>query len=423
MSKLSFLEHIFSITNLVQHKQICFLGIKIKFPREIKYNDTYDNLPIVNNRIVVRNHIGSYGCEPKYIVEELLKQNLPYEIIWVVNRQILKFINDYPKQLKLVMKGSPEELKAYKTAKIWVDNERRSYYVKKGLCKRPEQVYIQTFHGSLGIKKTGIDRNDVTKSALKVAKKDASNVDYLISNGTYTTDFFKRIFQGYGTILETGHPRNDVFFKKDSDLKKKVYESFNIPEDKHIVLYAPTLREDRDMTCYTLDFDRLTESLSKKFGGEWVVMSRLHPLMIDYKDKLNMNFSNVIDATDYSDIQELLVSADAIVTDYSSCIYDFMLSRKPGFIYATDVEKYNNGRGLYYPLTSTPFPVASNNDEMVKNIEQFDYDTYKVGVEEFLKGKGCIDDGHASERVVELIKNIINNAQEKEPTDKQEACV
>ena len=58
----------------------------------------------------------------------------------------------------------------------------------------------------------------------------------------------------------------------------------------------------------------------------------------------------------YSDIQELMVSSDALITDYSSCIYDFMLSRKPGFIYATDADKYNNGRGLYYSLTSTPFP-------------------------------------------------------------------
>ena len=150
---------------------------------------------------------------------------------------------------------------------------------------------------------------------------------------------------------------------------------------------------------------------------------RLHPRLVNLMQDCVENKDYVIDATNYSDIQELMVSADAIVTDYSSCIYDFMLSRKPGFIYATDVEKYNNGRGLYYPLTSTPFPVASNNDEMVKNIEQFDYDTYKVGVEEFLKEKGCIDDGHASERVVELIKNIIDNAQEKEQTDKQEACV
>ena len=86
-----------------------------------------------------------------------------------------------------------------------------------------------------------------------------------------------------------------------------------------------------------------------------------------------------------------------------------MLSRKPAFIYATDIEKYDNERGFYYPLTSTPFPVATNNEELTNNIENFDNENYKINVENFLKEKGCIEDGHASERVVDLIEEVMNN--------------
>ena len=392
-----FLNKIFSVQNDgINHKQINLLGFKIKFASEIQDQQFYHHLPIQDNKIVFCHHLGSYACNVKYITEEILKQKLPYDLVWIVNKNILKFQKDFPKNVRLVMTHTAEAYREYATAKIWVDSERRSSYISKGLFKRDGQVYIQTFHGSLGIKKTGEDRNDFKKSSFSISKIDSSQIDYLISNGKYTSDFFKRIFWNNGQILETGHPRNDV------------------PSDKKIVMYAPTLREDKDITCYTLDIHRLSEALSQKFGGEYVVITRLHPLILDLKYDFLMNFDDIIDATDYSDMQELLVSTDILITDYSSCIYDFMLSRKPGFIYATDVKKYDNTRGLYYPLTSTPFPVASTNDELVEKIKNFDEEVYKKDVEEFLKEKGCIDDGHASERVVELIKNIIDKAQSKE---------
>ena len=130
---------------------------------------------------------------------------------------------------------------------------------------------------------------------------------------------------------------------------------------------------------------------------------------VDFKDDLSFDFTKIIDATDYSDIQDLLVACDCLITDYSSCIYDFMLSGRPAFTYATDVDKYDNDRGLYYSLTTTPFPIATNNDEMTKVISEFDDEMYQIQVKKFLKDKGCIDDGMASKRVVELIKSVIEN--------------
>ena len=130
-------------------------------------------------------------------------------------------------------------------------------------------------------------------------------------------------------------------------------------------------------------------------------MKHLTNLLIPQSD-------SIIDVTMYQDIQELLASADIAITDYSSCIFDFMLTKKPGFIYATDIEEYNTERGFYYPLEETPFPIARNNEELIQNILNFDNEKYQQKVEKFLKDKGCIEDGHASERVVELIKEIIN---------------
>ena len=416
--KLSFWENIFSVVNDEMDKQICILGFKFRFrnKKKVEQANIYKDLPIENNKIVFRHHFGSYACNVKYITEEILRQKLPYDIVWVVNKNILKFLKDFPAGIRLVMEDTSDAVKEYSTARIWVESERRRSFIKKGLYKRDGQIYIQTFHGSLGIKKTAADRNDLSKKALVISKVDASQIDYLISNGAYTTAFFKRIFWNNGKILETGHPRNDIFFKDTTQVKEKVYNELHIPANKKIVLYAPTFREDKDFSCYTLDFQRLINALEQKFGGEYVILLRVHPLLINLKDKYITDFRNIINATDYSDMQELLAAADVVITDYSSCIYDFMLTYKPGFIYATDVKKYDSERGLYYPLSSTPFPVAENNDEMVKNIENFDYEKYKKEVKEFLDGKDCIDDGHASERVVKLIKSIIETPDKVEET-------
>lgn len=413
ISNMSLLEYIFSIKDVdLRHKQICILGIRVKIRKPIKIYSIYKNLPVENNKIIFRTFNGGYNCNPKYIAEEIIRQNLPYKLVWVVNKNILTFIDDFPKdRIKLVMNDTPEEIKETSTAKIIIDNERRTTYIDRGILKRPEQIYIQTFHGSLGIKKTGVDRKDATKHALRICKIDSSQIDFLTSNGTYTTNFFKKMFWNYGKILEYGHPRNDIFFKSNENIKKKICRYFNIQPDKKILLYAPTLRESGSLDCYSLNFEKLIQAITKKFSGEWVIIKRLHPLLLDRQDEFVPQGTNIIDGTNYPDMQELLASIDILITDYSSCIYDFMLSYKPGFIFAADIKKYDNERGLYYPLTSTPFPVAENNDELIKNIENFDYETYKIKVKKFLDGKGCIDDGHASERVVELIKEIITNAE------------
>ena len=154
----------------------------------------------------------------------------------------------------------------------------------------------------------------------------------------------------------------------------------------------------------------LLNALIERFAGDWVLMIRHHPRIA--KEQISLiphDNENIIDVTYYSDIQELLISADVVMSDYSSCIFDFMLTKRPAFIYATDIKKYNSERGFYYPLEATPFPIATNNKQLVQNIKNFDFKEYKQKVEIFLKEKGCIEDGKASERVVDLIRECIAN--------------
>ncbi len=90
-------------------------------------------------------------------------------------------------------------------------------------------------------------------------------------------------------------------------------------------------------------------------------------------------------------------------------IFDFVLKGLPGFIFVSYIEKYNTERGFFYPLEETPFPIAINNKQLLDNILNFDKDIYSDKVKFFLKDKGCVEDGHASERVVDLIQSILLN--------------
>lgn len=400
-----------SITDEDEHRTYKIFGIKIKkrnyHPHKM-YLKMYRDYPIDNHKILFKTFKGMYNCNPKYIAEEILRQNLPYELIWVVDENILKYYHDFPKNIKLVMRGSKEDYHAHLTAKFWITHKRENYYIHKGLKKREGQIYIQTWHGSLGIKKTGEVSHSAKKKFTNLCKQDAAQYDYLISNGTYTTNFFKECFWNNGQIMEFGHPRNDIFFRDNTELKRKIQERLNISADKKIVMYAPTFRDDYNTDCYGIDFEKVLSEINSAGKGEYVFVLKLHPKLMNLRDEIISKYENceIIDATDYGDMQELLAISDILITDYSSCAYDFMLTGRPVFIFATDIKEYNTLRGLYYPLTTTPFPIAENNSQLVENIKKFDNEKYLKGVEEFLKGKGCIDDGHASERVVELIKKL-----------------
>lgn len=381
------------------------LGIPVNVNR--RFSEKYGNLPIVQNKIVFDNYMGrGFGCNPKYILEEIVRRKLDYDIIWVLSERE-EFGNEQVPNLKIVKYNSDEALKEYATAKIWVSNYHKIDYVQRGLQKKEDQYFIQTWHGSFGIKKI---ENDVAllkdnESWLRCAKLSSAMTDYWISGSAFETDVYKNAFWDVREVLEYGHPRNDIFFGNNENIKDKVYDILKINKNKKYFLYVPTFREDLRTGCYDLQFENIKSVLHDRFGGEWEAVVRLHPRT--RKSAADIMGSCIIDATYYEDIQELLVCAGVVVTDYSSCIFDFMLSGRPAFIYAPDRKSYEEERGFYYSLSKTPFQIAETNEELLYNIENFDEKQYNASVEVFLADKGSVEDGHASERVVELIKQLM----------------
>ena len=360
---------------------------------------------------------GDYTCNPKYITEEMLKQGVDANIVWAGRKRSICTPGAFPYGVKTVDIYSYEMMQEISTAKIIITNSVE--YHKRKLPIKKGQVVFQTWHGSLGIKRFDKGHNN-GKAWVKAAEYNGKVADYCISNSTFENDVYRESFWDKSEILEYGHPRNDILVRPmDDALKariKEIREGLEIPEGAKIVLYGPTFRDAHNFDCYNIKPDILFLALKARFGGEWVLLTRYHPTV----RKLGTRFGggkNIINVSRYPDIQELMLIADIAITDYSSWIYDFMLTRKPGFIFATDIEKYDNERGFYFSLYSTPFPVATSPGELALNVLDFDDKKYADDLEAFLVDKGCFEDGHAAERTVEKIKEILAQAEVEAQND------
>jgi CDP-glycerol glycerophosphotransferase len=141
--------------------------------------------------------------------------------------------------------------------------------------------------------------------------------------------------------------------------------------------------------------------LSERFNCEFVFAYRLHP---NIAQSPRPDFlQGLIDVSFYQDTQELLVATDVLLSDYSSILEDFMLTGRPGFVYAPDIASYNEDRGFYYPLKDRPFSVATDQSELVYNILNYNEDEYKHNVERFVDLIELYDDGNGDEDLAKII--------------------
>ncbi len=179
-------------------------------------------------------------------------------------------------------------------------------------------------------------------------------------------------------------------------------------------MYAPTFRggsqqQSRAINseASTVDFERLISALEKRFGGVWYVFLRLHPQLAAKMQALAVEnrMERMVDVSQLPDMNEIIAGSDAFLTDYSSAVYEGAIAGLPGFIYADDLKEYIADRGdLMFDMYSLPFPVALNNDELEERILTFDEQKYKKDWELFAGKTGIVEDGHASERVADLIE-------------------
>ncbi len=377
---------------------------KIKNRYILATRSFYIKKKIDPNKIAFMPYQGRYECNPKWICEELIKRNKKFNLVWIAKEKGFNEKEQFPKELKIVKFPSKECYEEISSAKIVVMNAMELNYLK--YKKKKDQFYIQTWHGSMGFKILFSDNN----SAWRVkAHKLGDITDYIVSNSKFEEKVYRECYWQKPELLKYGHPRNDILMN-EKDIKKYsnlIRKKYDIDKKTKIALYAPTYKDDFKLESYDLDFDRIKKALEEKYKCPFVIFTRVH-----FKLYNNVNFSKVtkgtINVSAYPDMQELLCAVDVGITDYSSWMCDFVLTRRPGFIYAGDIGDYEKGRGFYYPLESTPFKVCKNTNELCEAIKKFDDKKYQKEVDKFLKDRGCYETGNASEKVVDKILEIMN---------------
>lgn len=355
-------------------------------------------LPVQKQKIIFSNfNGGGFGDNPKYVAEACIRRGLPYKLYWVCTNP--KADGPYPAELTLIRPNTLSFVYHMATARFWVDNTRKLYYFKK----KKNQLYIHTAHGGPGMKRIERDAQEgLTPEYVAYAKRDSAHMDLLLSNCRFFTQCLRSSYWYDGPILEKGIPKNDLYFRNVPEQRKLIRDYYGLPEDARLVLYVPTWREDRKLNVYHLDFEGCLNAFEERFGGSWYMLMRMHPNV--NADDFDIRYTDrVLNASPYPNVQELLAGGDAVITDYSSCGFDYIQLDRPSFIYAEDYEQMKHDRGFYLELDEIPVPAAFSNEEMIQNIREFSWEEYECRRAPFMERMDYYDDGHASDAVVDYI--------------------
>ena len=202
-------------------------------------------------------------------------------------------------------------------------------------------------------------------------------------------------------------PRNDDFFKSEKikTTNIKFRRLFDIDLDELVILYMPTFRDDGSLDAYNLNYSKLIHTFQNKFRKKVKILVRLHP-NVD-SSFINLPDTNCINVSIYSNPQDLMMSADVMITDYSSASIDFMLLNRPVFLYLPDYQSYVNDRPLDDNFTKLPFPRAYHHNELTEIIRGFERSNYDEKVRLYELEDVRFDRGKASVQCANWIEEKI----------------
>ncbi|MCF2526833.1 bifunctional glycosyltransferase/CDP-glycerol:glycerophosphate glycerophosphotransferase [Yinghuangia soli] len=378
------------------------LGRKLTGPKTKAkaYAKLFMKLPIRKGTVVFESHMGKqYSDSPKYIYEEMRRAGVPFEGIWSYSGKPTGF----PKDAKLVRRGSLEYYRALAQAEFWIDNQG----FPRDILKRPETTYIQTWHGS-ALKNMGDDvpaEKRRTQAQRAATRRMLDRFDYFVTRSQHDADTLVRAFGLRAEVLPIGYPRNDALVDRGAGLAAELRElrtKLRLDDDRRVLLYAPTFRQDDNGAVeFEMPFD--LERFGREFGRDWILLVRTH-----YLDQFSVppgarDF--VRNVSGVHDITPLLLTADALVTDYSSVMFDYALLDRPMFFYAYDYEAYTqHERGTYFDLReAAPGPFTRDEDELFAALRDFDAarDDYADARRDFVRRFGEFDTGTAAKALVQ----------------------
>jgi CDP-glycerol glycerophosphotransferase len=343
---------------------------------------------------------GKYSDNPRAISEELHRRDPSFRQIWVLEKPD-PLLPDY---VEPVLPCSWSHLAWMGRAQYVVSNGGMPIYWRK----KPDQFYLQTWHGS-PLKKFAYDIERPqwarAKRYLRHFSHDVSSWDLLLSQSRFANGVLRRAFRYEGPILDSGYPRNDPLLSADADrLRDETRTRLGLEDGVRAILYAPTWRDS-----YTFNLDLDLAAVADQLGPGTVLLLRAHNHVA--KTVAAQPHPRVWNVSTIPDPRELLLAADAMISDYSSIIFDFAITRRPILLFTHDIDRYRDEmRGLCIDLDQeAPGPMLRTMPELVdalKALENGSVDSHREAQERFVERYTEFDDGRAAARTVETVFGV-----------------
>jgi CDP-glycerol glycerophosphotransferase len=333
------------------------------------------------------------------ICREIMRRQPSLDLYWTVSDLSMAV----PQGAKPLLVHSRDWMQVLRRARYLVNNNNFPFYFRKS----PGQVYLQTWHGT-PLKKIG---NDVPSSNLslpywQLMRREAGYWDFLLAQNDFSAEILPNAFGYAGRVLNLGYPRNDALIGPRAALRRlSMRNHFGFEPYHFVVLYAPTWRDNLSGSrgysrVNYLDFKGVRQVL----GNNARFILRGHH---NTSSNLPIRQSGVIDATHHPDINDLILAADLLITDYSSIMFDYAVTGKPMVFLTPDLDQYRDQtRGFYMDFGEiAPGPICRTNIELYDVLGHLGatMDVYVERYTEFKRRFAPQDDGEAATRVVEAV--------------------
>jgi len=327
------------------------------------------------------------GCNPRAIDRVLAERAPAVTRYW----SVVDLSVEVPDGAVPVVEGSPAWWSARAEARMLIVND----WLRRRFVRKPGQQVLQTWHGT-PLKRLALHRPGFDPRRMAAVVKESRRWDVLLAQNTYAARILKKAYAFFGKPIWTeGYPRNDVLLTGDAGA---VRASLGIRPDERVLLYAPTWRDDRAEMVDYIDPERLAAETDS------VVLVRGHSRTL--KPGRDTAGARVIDVTGYPETARLLLIADALITDYSSVMFDFSVTGRPMYFLVPDLEHYRGElRGFYFDLAErAPGPLVRTQEELVAAVaDPAVPDAYAQRYTAWRAQFNRLDDGEAAERVVSRI--------------------
>jgi CDP-glycerol glycerophosphotransferase (TagB/SpsB family) len=358
----------------------------------------YLRRPIDENLAVYCAYWGrGYACNPAAIHSAAQRLAPHIRSVFLVTEDAVEHL---PKDIDHAVIGSRRYWEVLARAKYLVNNAN----FEGAVVKRPGTVHLSTQHGT-PLKKMGIEQAEYPVVAAATGSFDrllsrADRWDYNLSSNRLSTEVWERSFPSSYEMLEYGYPRNDVYYTSSASDVHRIRKQLGVPEGRTALLYAPTHRDYHTGFNTQLDLKALCDAL----GDDFVVLLRAHYFYDG--DQGHLRDERIIDVTAHRSSEDVCLAADALITDYSSIVFDYANLDRPIVVYADDWDVYRETRGVTFDfLGSPPGPVARTADELAAVFRSGSWaGAESAALRARFRARFCeFDDGRAADRVVRRV--------------------